>query len=222
MSENQKPKTRGRPVTFDKKVVLEIAMKVFWERGYEGTSLSDLTEAMGINRPSLYAAFGNKQRLFYAVIEHYMKGPLSYFDEAMSAPTSQSVIEHLMRTAVIHLTDEDKPGGCLIVHSALVGTDENSPVRKTLTQYRNSLENRLLIRFEQAIEDGEFPHGVNIHSLAKYVTSMHQGLCVQACSGVDRTSLENVANLFCQNWPKIVISARYDAEQSQDLNSNQL
>lgn len=215
MSDEDRPKTRGRPPAFNKQDVLDIAMRVFWKYGYEGTSLSDLTDAMGINRPSLYAAFGNKQRLFYAVIEHYLKGPMAYLQEALTAPTTQSVIEHLFRSAVDQLTREETPAGCLLVHGALSGNDETEEVRDTLIRYRTMFETLLRKRFETALQEGEFPSDTDVANLAKYVTSMHQGLCVQACSGNARSDLTHVATLFCESWPKVVMTARRPSNNQQ-------
>ncbi len=210
MIEAEKTRTRGRPPAFNKQDVLDIAMRVFWEHGYEGTSLSDLTDAMGINRPSLYAAFGNKQTLFNKVIEHYVNGPLSYVQESLAASTTQTVVEHLLKTAVARMTTPDTPNGCLLVHGALVGTNDTNVVKNSLIKHRDTFERMLTTRFENAITDGEFADNTNTRCLAKYTASMHQGLCIQACSGISRSGLEAVVNLFCKSWPQIVYSAQVE------------
>src|SRR4029077_803517 len=105
----------GRPRSFDIDLALDRALNVFWRKGYEGTSLPDLTKAMRINRPSLYAAFGNKETLFHKVIERYAAGPAAYFEAALLQPTARAVVEHLFRGSVDLLTDRRHPGGCLAV-----------------------------------------------------------------------------------------------------------
>src|SRR5882724_2242913 len=109
----------GRPRAFDIEKALDRAVDVFWRKGYEGTSLSDLTEAMGINRPSLYAAFGNKEDLFRKVLDRYSDGPAAYVREALNEPTAKAVAERLMRGAAEVLTNPRNPSGCLIVQGAL-------------------------------------------------------------------------------------------------------
>src|SRR3982751_4547831 len=110
---------RGRPRSFDADRALDQALKVFWSKGYEGTSLPDLTTAMGINRPSLYAAFGNKESLFRKAVERYAEGPAGYVGEALELPTARAVVESLLEGAVRLLSDRKHPSGCLMVQGAL-------------------------------------------------------------------------------------------------------
>src|ERR1700738_1733525 len=109
----------GRPRGFDIDRALDLAMQVFWEKGYEGTSLPDLTSAMGINRPSLYAAFGNKEALFRKVLDRYIEGPAGYVRQALGEQTARAVVERLLSGAIDLLTDPRNPGGCLLVQGAL-------------------------------------------------------------------------------------------------------
>src|SRR5881296_1680862 len=109
----------GRPRAFDLEKALDLALRVFWEKGYEGTALSDLTEAMGINRPSLYAAFGNKEALFRKALDRYADGPAAYVRHALEEPSARAVVERVFRGTVELLTDPRNPGGCLAVHGAL-------------------------------------------------------------------------------------------------------
>src|SRR6478672_4047067 len=112
-------KSPGRPRAFDPEEALETALRLFWQKGYEGASLSDLTEAMGINRPSLYAAFGNKEELFRKAFDRYAAGPASFWGEALKAPTARAVAEQLLRGCVAAQTDPEGPKGCLAVQGAL-------------------------------------------------------------------------------------------------------
>ena len=125
---NKKSETlRGRPRAFDAEKALEAAMQVFWRNGYEGTSLSDLTAAMGINRPSLYAAFGNKETVFRKVVERYVNRMTGYVSEALNQPTGRGAVESLLVGAVNLMTCPNNPPGCLLVQGALAcGTDATS------------------------------------------------------------------------------------------------
>src|SRR3984957_16068770 len=115
------PSVMGRPREFDTDAALEKAMRLFWAKGYEGTSIADLTETLGISKPSLYAAFGDKQSLFRAALERYAAGPASYVAEALGKPTAREVAGHLLRGAADLDTDSTNPGGCLTVNGAIAG-----------------------------------------------------------------------------------------------------
>src|SRR5271154_809619 len=124
MKTNQPPaKPRGRPRSFDLDKALNAAMNVFWREGYEGASLSDLTEAMGITRPSLYAAFGNKEDLFRQVLDRYDERTAGFLVDSIEAPTARTVAERLLRGAAHFHADLNNPPGCLMVHGSLVGSD---------------------------------------------------------------------------------------------------
>src|SRR5438094_9922303 len=114
-AKRQAASTVGRPRAFDVDEALDQALKVFWRKGYEGTSLPDLTKAMGINRPSLYAAFGNKEELFRKALDRYAEGPAAYAAEALNEPTARAVAELLLEGSVNLLTDPRNPRGCLVV-----------------------------------------------------------------------------------------------------------
>src|SRR5688500_4799575 len=125
---------RGRPRAFDADRALGRALKVFWRKGYEGASLPDLTKAMGINRPSLYAAFGNKEALFRKVLDRYAEGPAGYARAALDAPTARGVVERLLFGAVEMQSDRRNPRGCLLVQGALSCGDQAAPVRGELAR----------------------------------------------------------------------------------------
>lgn len=188
---------KGRPREFDKEQVLDKALHVFWERGYEGTSLSDLTEAMGINRPSLYAAFGNKEELFRLALDRYAeKGPGAVHREALAEPTAKAVVERLLKSTADGLTDPANPPGCLAVQGALSCGDAAESIKKELCQRRAQAEQALRERFERAKAEGDLrPGSSGPDSLARYVMAVMQGMAVQAASGASRADLHAVADM---------------------------
>src|SRR5207253_7069395 len=147
----RKPRTpAGRPRSFDLDKALDAALQVFWRKGYEGASLSDLTAAMGINRPSLYAAFGNKEALFRRALDRYAAGPAVYVRKALEEPTARAVAERLLGGAVDLVTDPRNPGGCLLVQGALVCGDATESVRRELAARRVAGETAIGERFKRA------------------------------------------------------------------------
>jgi AcrR family transcriptional regulator len=193
--------TRGRPREFDVEKALDRALKVFWRKGYEGTSLADLTAAMGINRPSLYAAFGNKESLFRKALDRYAEGPAAFVREALAAPTSRGVVERLLRGAVEAQTDSRNPRGCLLVNGALSCGDEAEPIRRELVARRKKADDALRARFERAVAEGDLPADADAGDLARYVVTVVRGMAVQAASGATREELQRVADMVLRNWP---------------------
>src|SRR5262249_40183335 len=159
----------GRPRAFDIDKALDRALKVFWRKGYEGASLPALTKAMGINRPSLYAAFGNKEALFRKVLERYVEGPAAYLREALNEPTARAVAERLLGGAIDLLTDPRNPRGCLMVQGALACGEAAESVRRELVSRRMASEVAVRKRFERAGLDGDLPAGSDPADLARYV-----------------------------------------------------
>ena len=138
---------RGRPRAFDIYRALDRALRVFWRKGYEGATLPDLTKAMGINRPSLYAAFGNKEALFRKAIDRYVEGPASHFREALQRPTARAVVERLLRGSIDLITDSRNPRGCFMVQSALACGDTSESIRREMVKRRAAGEAALRERF---------------------------------------------------------------------------
>ena len=191
----------GRPRTFDVEKALDAALRVFWRNGYEGTSLPDLTEAMGINRPSLYAAFGNKESLFRKVLDRYVEGRTAYVREALDEPTARAVVERLLRGTVDLLTDPRNPPGCLMVQSALACSDMADSVRCELASRRMAGEVAICRRFERARADGDLPADAHPADLARYVVTVIQGMAVQSAGGARRKELRRVVELALRAWP---------------------
>jgi AcrR family transcriptional regulator len=190
----------GRPRAFDAEKALNRAMQVFWRKGYLGTSLSDLTDAMGINRPSLYAAFGNKRSLFRKVLGRYLKGPSVYLSEALREPTARAVVERVLNGVVDLLTDPGTPTTCMWVHGALSCGDD--PLRKEFAAQRVAGFNGLRARFRRAVTEGDLPIDADADTLANFVQTVNFGLTVQASTGATRKDLLFVVVAALQAWPK--------------------
>lgn len=192
---------KGRPREFDADEALDCALEVFWRKGYEGTSLSELTEAMGINRPSLYAAFGNKEELFRKALDRYADGPAAYAREALNAPTAKGVAERLLHGAAEALTHPDYPPGCLGVHGALSCGEAAESIRDELGSRRAAYEQSLRQRFERAKAEGDLSAEADCADLARLVMTVAQGMAVQAAGGATRQDLRRVAEMMLRAWP---------------------
>ncbi|MEU5868001.1 MULTISPECIES: TetR/AcrR family transcriptional regulator [unclassified Nonomuraea] len=182
----------GRPRSFDADAALDRALEVFWRQGYEGTSLTDLTTAMGINKPSLYAAFGNKEELFGKVLARYLDGPGAYTAAALDAPTGREVVERLIHGAVALTAGEDTPEGCLCVKSVHAGGPDSHAVRQDAVAVRKAGEAALRRRLEQA---DDLPPHYEPAALAALVHTISDGIAVQAAAGRGRDELRQVADL---------------------------
>lgn len=195
-------KTRGRPRVFDPDEALDKALQIFWNRGFEGTSLAELTETLGVNKPSLYAAFGNKEELFMKALSKYTTGPVAFVRDVVNEPTARAVAQRFLYEAAEFLTQPSHPKGCMVVQGALSGGESAEMVKKVLIQYRAAYEKLLTKRFEQAKSDGDLPSDANPQALAKYLATLHQGMSVQATSGASKEELLAIADLALGIWPK--------------------
>lgn len=191
----------GRPREFDLDQALEQALHLFWRKGYEGTSIADLTDAIGITKPSLYAAFGNKEELFRKVFDRYVDGPAGYVQIALAKPTARAVVEHLLYEAADAVTNPDNPPGCLAIQGALCCGDTAETIKQELMVRRAKGEDELRQRFQKAIDDGDLPKDASAVDLARYVSAIVQGMAVQAIGGATRDDLRRVAELALRNWP---------------------
>ncbi|MBI1196772.1 MAG: TetR family transcriptional regulator [Phenylobacterium sp.] len=191
---------RGRPREFDVDVALAAALRVFWTLGYEGASMTDLTKAMGITRPSLYAAFGNKEELFKKALDLYERDKQAYVGEALKAKTARGVAEHLLQGAIDMQTGSD-PRGCLgVISSTACGTEAES-IRQEVLERRASSDAALLARFERARAEGDFPDHVTAEGLKQYLSAVLQGLCIQAGAGASIQELEQLKATTLAVWP---------------------
>jgi AcrR family transcriptional regulator len=195
------PCTKGRPREFCTDTALAAALRVFWSKGYEGTSLADLTEAMGITRPSLYAAFGNKEALFHKALDLYEAEKLDYMRAALEQPTARAVAETILRGALEMQTSPDEPKGCLGVIATMPCGSEADSIRTEMIARRASSQAALTERFERAKADGDLPAGVDIGGLTSYLYALLQGMAVQAGSGASRADLERMVDTSLAIWP---------------------
>ena len=191
----------GRPREFDVDDALETALQLFWRKGYEGTSLSDLTEAMGITRPSLYSAFGNKETLYRKAQERYSVDRLCIAAAALAEPTSRAVVEKLLLGLCDVATDPHYPGGCMAMNSTLACGEEAETIRHEQIAQRKELEAALAARLEVCKAEGDLPAGSSPADLARYVMTVFQGLAVQAGSGAGRDELRAVVAMALRTWP---------------------
>jgi len=175
-------------------------MHVFWAKGYEGASLSDLTRAMRINRPSLYAAFGNKEQLFRKVLDRYMDGPVAFFGKALAAPKARDVVEQIFAGTARMAENQRIPPGCLLVQGALACG--NASARKEVAARRVTAEVALRRRLQRAKREGDLPKTADAAELAHYVITVVRGMAVQSAGGASRNQLRRVAQIALRAWPK--------------------
>jgi len=190
----------GRPRAFDPDTALDRAMHVFWAKGYEAASLSNLTRAMRINRPSLYAAFGNKEQLFRKVLDRYMDGPVAWFGKALAAPKARDVVEQIFRDTARMAENSRIPAGCLLVQGALACG--NASARKEVAARRVAAEVALRRRLQRAKREGDLPKNADPAELAHYVLTVVRGMAVQSAGGASRDQLHGVAQIALRAWPK--------------------
>jgi len=192
---------KGRPREFCVDAALTAALGVFWSKGYEGATMADLTQAMGITKPSIYAAFGNKESLFHKALDLYEAEKLAYTREALDRPTARAVAEHLMRGAIAAQTNDCGPSGCLRVISSSACGAEGESIKADVMKRRASSQAALVARFHQAQADGDLPAHLEPEALTAYLFAILQGMAVQAGSGATRADLERVVDTSLAMWP---------------------
>jgi len=195
------PVQKGRPREFCVDAALTAALRVFWSKGYEGASLTDLTEAMGITRPSLYAAFGNKEALFKKAFDLYEREKLAYIEEALAAPTVRGVAERLMRGNLAMLTEECTARGCLSVISSMACGAEAESVRSEVVARRAVWNAAVVERFERARAEGDLPAHIDPHGLSRLLSAMLQGISIQHGDGATKEQLEQLIDTSLALWP---------------------
>lgn len=192
---------KGRPREFCVDQALAAALRVFWRKGFEGTSLTDLTEAMGITRPSLYAAFGNKATLFGKALDLYETEKLRYVSDALDEPTARGVAERLLRGSIDNQTSCDEPRGCLGVISSVACGEEAESIRSDVLERGKVARAALVTRLNRAVDEGDLPAGTSVEGLTSLLYAILQGMAVQAGAGASREELERLVDTSLSLWP---------------------
>jgi AcrR family transcriptional regulator len=196
------PRGRGRPRAFDRKAALARATNLFWSKGYEATSISDLTEAMGIGSPSLYAAFGSKEALYVEALRHYGDNYQErVWARFFSAATAREAVTALLLDSAASVAGcaADEPRGCMVTLSS-VGSEGHPELGKLVRMGRAEAFNRVERRLRQAVAKGEFPESADIRSLARFIQTVLSGMSILARDGASRSQLENVAKVAMLGW----------------------
>lgn len=197
-------RARGRPRLLDRRKALESALRLFWQHGYEGTSIADLTAAIGVAPPSLYAAFGSKERLYREALDLYAETYGGFAAKALrEAPTARQAIEQILAKSIALYAGGPHPRGCMLVTGALTCASENEEVTHELAQRRGTAIALIQARFDDAVAAGELPAGTDTRALAAYYAAVVQGLSIQARDGATPEALHAIASLALTVWPKL-------------------
>jgi len=191
----------GRPRAFDPERALDAALKVFWKRGYAGASLADLTSAMGIHKPSLYAAFGDKSGLFRKAVDRYVFRQSILWERSFCESSARVATERMLKTAADALTSGQNPHGCLLVQAALSCSEETECIKKELAARRADSDSLLRARLVRAQAEGELALGVDVAGLSRYFSTVLRGMSVEASGGAARQDLEKVVDWALKAWP---------------------
>lgn len=191
--------SRGRPRSFDRQTALRQAVELFWEQGYEGTSIADLTAAMGIAAPSLYAAFGSKEDLFREAVAAYSED--SPTEQALAREgTAREVVAAMLYDNADDYADPSTPRGCMLVLGAPVGTPAHSGVRERLAAERRESVERLRERLDRGVADGDLPPGADTATLAAFYSTVLDGMSIKARDGASREELHAIAAAALAAW----------------------
>ena len=198
--ENERRLKLGRPRKFDKEKAVDAAMVVFWEKGYEGASLRDLTEAMGIDRKSMYLTLGDKEALFKKALDRYNAAQLAFVPKALAKPTLREFVDDFLNTAIRFWVDKSHPGTCMTIQNLAV-SEEAQPIRQAMADWRKWRQNTIRDRIERARREGDLPPGVKPETFARYLSVIMAGLAVQAANGATLPELKRTIALFRQTMP---------------------
>ncbi|EQB17174.1 TetR/AcrR family transcriptional regulator [Sphingobium lactosutens] len=194
---------RGRPRTFDREVALRKAMTLFWTKGFEATSMQDLVGTMGINSPSIYAAYGSKEDLFREAVALYADAEGGATLRALTGDLSaRAAIEVLLKENVKLFTGSDRPRGCLIVLGAGNVADDHAAIQMFLRGRRREISEAFIRRLTRAVKDGELPEETEVEALAALCVTFLNGLSIQATDGVSRDVLIKAVDRLMAIWPQ--------------------
>ncbi|QWW72593.1 TetR/AcrR family transcriptional regulator [Rhizobium sp. WYJ-E13] len=206
----------GRNREFDTETALEAVLRVFWRKGYEGSSYTDLTEATGVQSPSLYSAFGNKEDLFRCALVRYNDRYLDYVPEALALPRAGDVVAYLLDRAVDLNTRYPDRLGCFVINGLLAGSDEAEPIRLALVEARSAQEAGLRRRLERAKDEKDLDARADPAVLAAFVMTIQHGIAVQAKSGIGRMVLQPVVRQALSTWPEGACSNSVRSDRRDD------
>lgn len=191
---------RGRPREFDRDQALARAIEVFWSKGYEAASLADLTRAMNINPPSLYAAFGDKENLFIEAVHRYhenVRRSCPYAGE----PTARAAVERLLTELATLFTDRSHPAGCLAVMAMVTSSTSSARLQRMLADERASAKARLRERIQRGVKEGDLPRATDISALTEFYVAVIMGMSLSAREGASRKALLTMVETAMRAWP---------------------
>ena len=192
----------GRPLSFDRTQALDLAMDVFWRHGYDATSISVLTGEMGITAPSLYAAFGDKHRLYLEALDRYMHRPGLELEPLLaSTPTAYDAVNYMLMGAAKQQTQPDRPLGCMLM-SARVNTPAESPLDQCIIALRNNVLDLIEKRIRRGIDEGDVPSHASASEMASFYLMVLQGMSVRARDGAGEQELLALARHALRCWPR--------------------
>ena len=196
------PRKRGRPRTLDRNVGLDVAARLFWEHGYEGTSIADLTASMGVTPPSLYAMFGSKEELYRQALDHAIERQSKARTDALQSDMSAyEALSFYLHDIAIGISRPDDPRGCIVSTAVVQCAAENETVAKSVTARREAAIKAIRERFDRAVSEGELAAGTDTDSLARCYGAFVQGMSVQACDGVCTERLGRLVDIALSAWP---------------------
>ena len=204
MNKLKTPATRGRRREFDRSTALEKALILFWRHGYEGVSIADLTRAIGIAPPSLYAAFGDKAALYREVLALYSSWTEVSIKEFQREKPIRDLVDELLRKTADAATDPRFPAGCLVTTGLLHAAGEHRALAKRVADMRTARARAIADRLQKAITTGELPKTVDARSMADFVSAISQGIMLQARDGASRAELHAIVDTAMKALPPIL------------------
>jgi AcrR family transcriptional regulator len=193
---------RGRPQQFNRELALREAMKLFWDRGYEGTYFDDLIAAMGIGPSTFYNSFGNKERVYREAVEYYIAGPTAWFREILDAPgDTRTAMERLVAKTAVQFTGDEYPAGCMISLAGTHVAPDLNPIRDMFIDFRAQSERTIAARLDRGVKAGELPPDTDVGELAAFFGTVFRGMAVQARDGKSLEQILGIGRVAMRAWP---------------------